>query len=106
MAQNFMCKKQRLFGEYIGLIFVNSGVFVSQTHVCMKKFILLTQLFFLYFFAFSQDLEIKGTVTDSATGEALIGVNIYVEGTRVRGTVTDFDGTYVLNVSSGDIVVF
>jgi len=45
--------------------------------------------------AFAQ--TIKGTVTDAETGEALIGANILVVGTAT-GTVTDFDGTYSLNV--------
>jgi len=53
-----------------------------------------------------QDLELKGAVKDSISGETLIGVNIYVEGEKVRGTVTDFDGNYSFNVYAGDIVVF
>jgi iron complex outermembrane receptor protein len=40
---------------------------------------------------------IKGTVTDAESGEPLIGANILVVGTST-GTVTDFDGTYSLNV--------
>ncbi len=39
---------------------------------------------------------IQGTITD-ASGEALIGVNLRVEGTAT-GTVTDFDGRYELTV--------
>ncbi len=41
---------------------------------------------------------ITGTVTDAANGEPLIGANILVVGTST-GTITDFDGTYSLNVS-------
>lgn len=40
---------------------------------------------------------ITGTVTDAENGEPLIGANILVVGTST-GTVTDFDGTYSLNV--------
>ncbi|MDH3649275.1 MAG: SusC/RagA family TonB-linked outer membrane protein [Saprospiraceae bacterium] len=41
---------------------------------------------------------ITGTVTDADNGEPLIGASILVEGTSV-GTITDFDGTYSLEVS-------
>ncbi len=45
--------------------------------------------------------KIAGRVTDSATGESLIGVNILIKGTQ-QGTVTDTDGNYVLlNVRPG-----
>lgn len=45
---------------------------------------------------------ISGTVTDSATGDKLAGVNIIVEGTNLT-TVTDKNGYYVItNVPPGD----
>ena len=50
-----------------------------------------------------QELIIKGKVTDE-TGEALIGVNIIIEGTT-SGTVTDFDGNYTLELSDPDIAL-
>jgi TonB-linked SusC/RagA family outer membrane protein len=40
---------------------------------------------------------IKGVVTDAESGEALIGANVLVVGTST-GTVTDFDGTYSLDL--------
>ena len=43
--------------------------------------------------------SITGTVTD-VTGETLIGANILVKGTTI-GAVTDFDGTYSLEVPDG-----
>lgn len=43
---------------------------------------------------------ITGTVTDAADGEPLIGANILVTGTST-GTITDFDGTYSLNLPDG-----
>lgn len=43
---------------------------------------------------------IKGTVTDAATKEPLIGANILVIGTSV-GTITEVDGTYSVNVPAG-----
>ena len=50
--------------------------------------------------------KIAGVVSDSETGEALVGVNVYLEGTSL-GAATDEDGYYViLGVSVGtyDIV--
>lgn len=49
-------------------------------------------------FTFAQR-TITGTVTDAETGESLIGANILVVGSST-GTITDFDGTYSLNVSN------
>lgn len=43
---------------------------------------------------------ITGTVTDAQDGEPLIGANVLVVGTST-GTVTEFDGTYQLNVPDG-----
>lgn len=51
-----------------------------------------------------QQLEIKGTVTDS-NGTPLPGVSILIAGT-VRGTQTDFDGNYSIQTEAGDIVEF
>ncbi|NND72246.1 MAG: TonB-dependent receptor plug domain-containing protein [Rhodothermales bacterium] len=46
--------------------------------------------------------KIAGKVTDLANGDALIGVNVIIDGTT-QGTVTDIDGNYViLNVRPGD----
>ena len=46
--------------------------------------------------AFSQNLTVKGTVSDSQTGEALIGVNVVIKGT-LTGITTDVNGQYILN---------
>lgn len=42
---------------------------------------------------------VTGTVVDSETGEALPGVNIFIEGTTT-GTTTSADGTFEINVDS------
>ncbi|MCK4745595.1 MAG: TonB-dependent receptor plug domain-containing protein, partial [Bacteroidales bacterium] len=71
----------------------------------MKKNLLL--LFFGVICSFSclhmfaQERTVTGTVTDGATSEALIGVNIVVQGTTT-GAITDADGAYSITVSSGD----
>lgn len=48
---------------------------------------------------FSQNL-IKGTVSNGATGEPLIGASIFVNATG-EGTVTDFDGSFELKLKGG-----
>ncbi len=43
----------------------------------------------------SDDGKITGTVIDAETGDAIIGVSVYLEGTS-QGAVTDIDGTYTI----------
>ncbi len=51
-----------------------------------------------------QQLKISGTVTN-AQGEPLPGVSVVVKGT-VKGTVTNVDGKYSLQVSGDDVLEF
>jgi len=55
---------------------------------------------------FAQSYDVRGKVVDKETGEALIGVNIFSEENRLRGTTTDFDGNYVMSVEAGIKLVF
>ncbi len=48
---------------------------------------------------------VKGKVVDSATGEPLVGVTVK-EQNGSRGSVTDLDGNYTLQVKSGATVAF
>jgi len=48
--------------------------------------------------------ELSGVVTSITTGETLPGVNVVVQGT-VRGTITDSDGVYRLEILPGDQVL-
>ncbi|MEP0548693.1 MAG: carboxypeptidase-like regulatory domain-containing protein [Rhodothermales bacterium] len=51
--------------------------------------------------AWAQSGKISGQVTDAASGEALPGVNVVIDGTT-RGAMTDGDGFYsILNVGPG-----
>ncbi|MEL7423035.1 MAG: TonB-dependent receptor [Bacteroidota bacterium] len=60
----------------------------------------LFSLFFVLFATWAgAQTTVTGTVSDD-TGETLIGVNILIKGTA-SGTVTDFDGTYTLDVPAG-----
>src|SRR5512133_3737713 len=53
--------------------------------------------------AFSQEiLQVTGSVSDSLTGEPLIGATVYVKGTT-GGTTTDSEGNFVVNVPSGKV---
>ena len=60
-------------------------------------------VFFAITFSYSQK-TITGTVTDSETGDPLIGANVAIKGTTM-GTVTDFDGNYTLQANEGDVIV-
>lgn len=51
-----------------------------------------------------QQNSISGKVTDEQ-GETLPGVTVIIKGTT-KGTVTNLDGYYSLNVKTGDVIVF
>src|SRR5690625_1101286 len=46
----------------------------------------------------------SGTVTDSTTGEPLVGVTIQIKG-KTKGTVTDTKGHFQLSISDGAILI-
>lgn len=50
---------------------------------------------FLSVNTFAQQIVVKGIVKDT-TGEPIIGANVIVKGTT-NGTITDFDGNFLLN---------
>lgn len=53
--------------------------------------------------AFAQGKQITGIIKDSA-GEPMIGVNVLVKGTT-NGTITDFDGKFVIqDVKDSDVL--
>ncbi len=60
---------------------------------------------FMFVTAYSQELSINGTVTDSYNGEPLGGVNVIIKGTST-GTITDINGVYQLSVPDGSTIVF
>ncbi len=68
----------------------------------------LNSLLFILFFApaliFAQN-SVTGTVTEQSTSLPLPGVNIIIQGTS-SGAATDFDGNYLINVNTGDVLVF
>jgi TonB-dependent SusC/RagA subfamily outer membrane receptor len=68
----------------------------------------ILSLLFIVFtcFAFGQEVTIKGTVTDQASGQPLPGVNVLVKSTS-KGASTDFDGNFeIKNVEINSVLVF
>lgn len=52
----------------------------------------------------SMAITVKGKVTDQETGESIPGVNVLVLGTN-KGTVTDLDGNFTIEVVNGEAVL-
>ncbi|MAU73385.1 MAG: TonB-dependent receptor, partial [Flavobacteriaceae bacterium] len=63
----------------------------------LNKYYLAFMAVILFGSVYSQT-QISGSVTDSGSMEAIPGVNVIIDGTNI-GTVTDFDGNFVINTS-------
>ncbi|MFD2517499.1 SusC/RagA family TonB-linked outer membrane protein [Salinimicrobium flavum] len=71
----------------------------------MKKItFFLIALFGGFFSIYAQTISVQGKVTDQ-NDLPLLGVNVLVKD-ATRGTTTDFDGNYSIDVSQNDILVF
>lgn len=71
----------------------------------MKSKLLLTVLILFTSYAFSQSLDVSGTVLDGS-GLSLPGVNVKVKSSS-QSTTTDFDGSFkLLDVPKGTTIVF
>ncbi|WP_282122599.1 SusC/RagA family TonB-linked outer membrane protein [Algibacter mikhailovii] len=68
-----------------------------------STFFLGLLLLFTSFHEANAQQKISGTVVDEA-GMSVPGANVIVQGTTT-GTVTDFDGNFSLNASSGDVLI-
>ena len=66
------------------------------------RLILCVITFFSASISFAQS-QISGLVVDAATAEPIIGANIIEKGTT-NGTITDFDGNFILTVQNGAIL--
>lgn len=71
----------------------------------LRALLSLVCLFLFSSAGFAQNVDIKGTVTDASSGEALPGVNIIIQGTA-QGTSTNIDGNYSLTAAANDTLVF
>ena len=56
-------------------------------------------------FALAQNIQVKGTVTDASTGEAVPFAFVQVKGTT-NGTSTDALGNYTLRAPGDAVLVF
>ena len=65
----------------------------------LNKYYLAFMAVILFGSVYSQT-QISGSVMDSDSMEAIPGVNVIIDGTNI-GTVTDFDGNFVINTSQG-----
>lgn len=58
---------------------------------------------FIPLLTFAQEMQVQGNIIDE-NGEPLIGVSVLVQGTGT-GTVSDFDGIFILNTSKNSTLV-
>ena len=70
-----------------------------------KKSLILLLTLFWGVVAFAQSTTVRGTVTDSSTGEGIPFASVMVKGT-MTGTSTDADGNYSLSVPATGTLVF
>ena len=68
----------------------------------MKKLLILSVLLTCWLASYGQ--QVSGTITDGDLGDPLIGATILEKGTD-NGTITDFDGNFVLDVSTDNPVL-
>ncbi len=68
------------------------------------KVLLMYALFMISLPGFSQNITVKGTVTDAQTGEKMIGLNVVIKGT-IRGVTTDLEGQYTMTNCPPDAVL-
>ena len=74
-----------------------------KTNATFKVLLMFIVGLFLSVNTFAQQIVVKGIVKDT-TGEPIIGANVIVKGTT-NGTITDFDGNFLLNANKGDIII-
>lgn len=72
----------------------------------LKKFAIVLMVFFWHFSLIAQEsFLLSGTVSSERENIPLAGVNVFIKGTD-RGTVTNFDGNYEIDVVKGDVLQF
>ena len=71
----------------------------------MRKAVALCALMLIFSVSAFAQSNVKGVVTDSSTGETLIGVSVIIKGTTV-GTYSEADGSYSLPAKEGDVLAF
>ncbi|WP_298539560.1 TonB-dependent receptor [uncultured Aquimarina sp.] len=69
-----------------------------------KQKLVLLLVTFISFGVFAQN-EVSGVITEKSTGNPIPGVNVLIKGTS-NGAVSDFDGKYRIDATTGDVLVF
>ena len=69
----------------------------------MRIFFTALVLLTLSVAAAAQNITVKGTVKDTA-GEAVVGANVILQGSRTVYTMTDLDGSYSLSVPANGVL--
>lgn len=77
----------------------------GKKSTCNLCKILLATILLLPGMAFGQSREVKGTVSEAATGEPLVGVSVLQKGTA-NTTTTDVAGNFTINVPADATLVF
>lgn len=73
--------------------------------IIKMKFIILSLLGIISLQAVAQQRTISGTIVSSEGNEPLIGATITVKGAETRGTVTDVNGKYTLQIEAKDKIL-
>lgn len=75
------------------------------TNKFLSRYVITVVLLCFFGIAAAQNIEVKGTVVSETTGEALIGVNVLIEGTN-SGVITDIDGNFTIDAEQGQSLRF
>lgn len=73
-------------------------LYYMKNTIVLRSLRLLCLLCLVPLWAFAQKVSVQGVVKDAA-GESIIGASIIEKGTT-NGTITDFDGNFMLQVES------
>src|SRR5690606_19585810 len=82
-------------------LFINS----MKKTLPQKYLLVLVILFCFSDWAWAQNILVKGSVVEKSNSLGIPGVNILIKSTS-RGTVTDTDGNFAIEVPNGQTLVF
>ena len=69
----------------------------------IKVFFTAMVMLLVSYSAIAQNISVKGTVKDES-GEAIVGANVLLQGSRTVYTMTDVNGAFALNVPSNGVL--
>ncbi|QGY45081.1 SusC/RagA family TonB-linked outer membrane protein [Maribellus comscasis] len=81
---------------------INSSA--KSSNIRIKGILLILTVFLTQIVIAQPTKEVSGVVTEAATGSPIPGVSVIVKGTT-RGSATDLDGKFTLDVMEDDILV-